>query len=66
MSKTPQELFREREKRVNDAIALKKPDRIPVIPLFGAFASVYAGISRREELYDLSNLSRLSVTFHQM
>ncbi len=53
MSQTPQELLREREQRVNDAIALKKPDRIPVIPLFGAFASAYAGISRREELYDL-------------
>jgi hypothetical protein len=24
-----------------------------VVPLFGAFASVYAGISRREELYDI-------------
>jgi hypothetical protein len=53
MSRTPQELFREREQRVCDALALKEPDRIPVIPLFGAFASAYAGISRREELYDL-------------
>jgi hypothetical protein len=53
MSKTPQELYKEREQRVLDAIALKKPDCIPVIPLFGAFASAHAGISRREELYDL-------------
>ena len=54
MSRTPQELFQERDQRVNDAIALRKPDRIPVIPLFGAFASVYAGISRKDELYDLA------------
>ncbi len=53
MSQTPQELFREREKRVLDAIALNTPDRVPVIPLFGAFASAYAGISRRDEVYDL-------------
>jgi hypothetical protein len=50
VSRTTQELFREREQRVCDAIALRKPDRIPVIPLFGAFASAYAGISRRDEL----------------
>jgi hypothetical protein len=54
MTQTSQELYREREKRVLDAIALKKPDRVPVIPLFGAFASAYAGISRREELYDIA------------
>jgi hypothetical protein len=53
MAQTAQELYREREQRVLDAIALKKPDRVPVIPLFGAFASAYAGISRREELYDM-------------
>ncbi len=53
MSQTPQALFREREKRVLDAIALNTPDRVPVIPLFGAFAPAYAGISRRDEVYDL-------------
>ncbi|MDM7995016.1 MAG: uroporphyrinogen decarboxylase family protein [Acidobacteriota bacterium] len=64
MVQTAQELFREREQRVLDAIALKKPDRVPVIPLFGAFASTYAGISRREELYDLkkSYAANLKVT----
>jgi hypothetical protein len=53
MPATPQELFKEREQRVLDAIQLQKPDRVPVIPLFGAFASAYAGISRRDELYNL-------------
>jgi len=52
MNQTPQALFREREQRVLDAIALHRPDRVPVIPLFGAFASAYAGISRKDELYD--------------
>ena len=53
MPQTPQELLKERERRVLEAIRLNKPDRVPVIPLFGAFASAYAGISRRDELYDL-------------
>jgi len=53
MTQTPQELFREREKRVLDALTHKKPDRVPVIVLFGSFASRYAGISRKDELYDL-------------
>jgi hypothetical protein len=29
MGKTPEELYREREKRINDAIQLKAPDRVP-------------------------------------
>ena len=53
MAKGTQELYREREKRVLDAIALRKPDRVPIVLLFGAFASSYANITRMEELYDL-------------
>jgi hypothetical protein len=53
MTKTPQELYAQRERRVLDTIALRKPDRIPIVLLFGAFASRYAGITREEELYDL-------------
>ncbi len=43
----------ERERRVLDAIALNKPDRVPGIPRFGAFAPAYAGINRRDEVHDL-------------
>jgi uroporphyrinogen-III decarboxylase len=53
MSKTPQDLYQERERRVLDALLHRKPDCVPVILLFGAFASRYAGISRKDELYDL-------------
>lgn len=52
MSNATQSLFAEREKRVNDAIACNVPDRIPCLPLFGGFSSIYAGISRAQELYD--------------
>ncbi len=52
MSNPPQELYREREKRVLDAIACKVPDRVPVLPFFGAFSAQYAGITAKEALYD--------------
>ncbi len=53
MSKSAQALFEEREKRVHDAIACKVPDRVPLLPFFGAFASQYGGITRTQELYDI-------------
>jgi hypothetical protein len=52
MNKTPQELYQEREKRVMDAMALKKPDRVPIMPVFGFFPAKYAGITMREVMYD--------------
>ena len=46
MSESAEELFRQREKRVNDVIALKKPDRVPIMVLFGFFPARYAGVYR--------------------
>jgi hypothetical protein len=54
MTKTPQELYKEREQRVLDVLALKKPDQVPAIILFGCFASRYAGISRKDGGYIMS------------
>ena len=42
--KTVQELFQERNKRVNDAIQLKTPDRVPVEMSFGYFPAKYVGL----------------------
>ncbi len=47
------QLYLEREKRFMDAITLKKPDRVPVLALFGVSAAKYAGISAREEICDI-------------
>jgi len=52
MAKTPEELFRARSKRVEDAVQLKQPDRVPVAPTFGFFYAKYAGITPRETYYD--------------
>lgn len=52
MEKTPQELFKEREKRVLDAVQLKVPDRVPIISFGGFFAAKYAGFTFKEAMYD--------------
>jgi hypothetical protein len=44
--------YRQRVTRVKDAIQLKVPDRVPVIPSVGFFPAHYAGITTQEALYD--------------
>jgi uroporphyrinogen-III decarboxylase len=52
MSKSPDELGKERERRVRDAIELRSPDRVPLLPLFQFFPAYYAGITIQEAMYD--------------
>jgi hypothetical protein len=52
MAKTPEELFKERTERVEDAIQLKVPDRVPLVVTFGLFPAKYAGITCEEAFYD--------------
>lgn len=52
MDKTPEELFKERQKRVLDAMHLKVPDRVPIITFGGFFASKYAGFTFKDAMYD--------------
>jgi uroporphyrinogen-III decarboxylase len=56
MDKTPQELYQEREKRLVDAIALKKPDRVPIVGKFGFFSARYSGMTYEEVMYDPEKL----------
>jgi hypothetical protein len=51
MAKTPEELYKEREKRVQDAVQLKVPDRVPVAPTFQYFYARYAGITPEDAHY---------------
>jgi len=50
MGKTPDELYRERLKRTEDAIRLTVPDRVPFFPRLGFFATRYAGLSHEEAM----------------
>jgi uroporphyrinogen-III decarboxylase len=54
--KTAQELYREREKRVLQAIALQKPDQVPLLVFFGFFPAKWAGETVQEVMYDPEKL----------
>ena len=56
-SKTPEELFKERSQRIEDAVQLKVPDRVPVAPIFCYFYSRYGGITAEEAHYDYDKWS---------
>ena len=59
MGKTLEELFKERTKRVEDAIQLKVPDRVPFLPFFSFFPAKYAGISFEQAMYDYDKLGEV-------
>lgn len=53
MTTSAEQLFRQREQRFNDVVALKKPDRIPVMPLYvHNFATRIKGISNKDAGFD--------------
>jgi len=65
MSKSAEEFFEERERRVSDAVALKEPDRVPVMVLSGFFPARYAGITCEEAMYDFEKVMRAWTKFLQ-
>ncbi len=44
--------YRERTRRIADTILLKKPDRIPLMPMWEFFYAKYAGYSCEDVMYD--------------
>jgi uroporphyrinogen-III decarboxylase len=46
--------FEARTKRVHDAIELKVPDRVPIIPVWQLLPTVYAGMTYEEAYYDVN------------
>lgn len=52
MGKIPQQLYEERVKRVEDAIQLKVPDRVPIVLSLGYFPAKYAGVTCADAFYD--------------
>jgi len=59
--KNPRELFKERNQRVSDSIALKEPDRVPITPMAHFFASEVKGISKRDAMYHPEKLAQAAV-----
>jgi hypothetical protein len=50
--KAPEQLFAERGRRFSDAISLKRPDRVPILPLFGSFPTHYARTTLKQEMWE--------------
>lgn len=58
MGNNPQKSYDERLKRVQDAIMLKQPDRVPVVPVFEMFAANYGGITVQEAMNDFDKMNK--------
>jgi len=52
VSKQAEEVYKKRTKRIADAILLKKPDRVPIVPMWEYFYAKYAGVSCYDVLYN--------------
>ncbi|WP_206810533.1 uroporphyrinogen decarboxylase family protein [Paradesulfitobacterium ferrireducens] len=65
MTKNPEELYQERLKRVEDAIALRVPDRVPIVTFFSYFAARYAGITYEEYTYDAEKMLSAAIKVHE-
>ncbi|OGO35979.1 MAG: hypothetical protein A2147_00430 [Chloroflexi bacterium RBG_16_57_8] len=57
MSEQPQELLQERTKRIQDAIQLRQPDRVPFAPFLTFFPAKYSGLSFEEAMHDYGKLA---------
>ena len=57
MSQSTEQAFQARLKRFNDAVSLRKPDRVPVISLAGFFVTNYAGLTPKQALYDYEKMA---------
>lgn len=57
MEKTAEELYKEREKRVMDAIGLRKPDRVPIVSATELFFVRAAGSTVAEAMYDYDKMA---------
>ena len=59
--KSPKELFKERNQRVKDAIAIKEPDRVPITPMVTFYPTEQAGMSKKEALYESQRAVEVAV-----
>jgi len=53
VSKEAEEAYKKRTRRIVDAIQLKKPDRVPFVPMWEYFYARYANVSCYDVVYDI-------------
>jgi uroporphyrinogen-III decarboxylase len=56
ISAEAEKAYKERLTRIIDAIQLRVPDRVPVIPAAGYFPAYYAGMKIQEAMYDIDKV----------
>jgi hypothetical protein len=54
----------QRTQRVKDIFDLKKPDRVPLLPLIGGFFALYGGISYQDVMYDYEKYTQAWTKFN--
>ncbi len=68
MDQTAEKLFKERERRIMDAVQLRVPDQVPVSIPFSYFPAKFAGITTRDAYYDFPRWKEAyirTVTYYQ-
>jgi len=56
--------YHERVGIITDALALRRPARVPICPLFGVYPLAYGGSTVREAMYDYDRFHEAWFTFH--
>ena len=56
MTETAENLYRERQKRFDDIVALRVPDRVPIMVSWGFLPAFLAGMTVQEVMYDPEKL----------
>ncbi len=59
--KSPRKLYKERNQRIADAIAIKEPDRVPITPMVTFFHTEQKGISKKEAMYNPEKQAQAAV-----
>lgn len=63
MTKSPEQMYQERVQRILDAVALKTPDRVPIMGPYEAFPYYYAGVTIQEAMEDYAKAREASHKF---
>lgn len=58
-------LYEERLQRVQDAIALKEPDRVPICTKLGIGPYIIAGCSNRDAMYGYTRAIEANVNYYK-
>ena len=57
----PIELYKERNQRVMNAIALKEPDRVPITPMSTFFQTEQKGITKKQAMYEPEKMAQAAI-----